>query len=832
MLNITQFLGRRALVPACLLLLVAPLRAIVVHGTVTDPLGRPVSGAIVALVENGKVIITGRSGSDGTYQITGPSSGRFYVLVSGHSFRQLATQSFYGKTLDSVEQNVVLEPEWVRQSVVVTATGTPLPQAQVSASVTGLGRNQFENRADMVDPLRQVPGVNIVQSGERGGLASVFIRGGNSDENKIVLDGVPMEDIGGRFDLSTVSSTGIASVEAYRGPNSVLYGGDAAAGVISFTTPRGSTSFPTLLYEGDAGNLGTYRNQVQLGGTHRTFDYYAGFGDFQTQNSLPLDEYHNITSVANLGWSPTAATQVRVIVHNADLATGSPGSYQFYGIANDAKQSDQNLFLSGLIDHTFSDRWHGLVRYGMGRKREQFEQWSPTGILDAANGVYLGNPVTITGANGYSVFGQAILNYTSPSPFPQTSDLVSNRDNLYAQTDYHFTPHIAGIAGFRYEDERGQDRYLGYTGIVNDTLERTNYDYMAQIAGDFKSRVFYSVGGDIEKNQLYGTVGVPRAGISYYAVRPGAGHFHGTKLKFNFSKGIKEPNLSEQFGSLYTFLLANGGEPAVQQYGIRPIGAIRSRSYDGGVEQSLFSERVLLRATYFHNEFGDQIESVGAGVVPQLLPQLTPEQQQALEALLQSESAFSLNLNSLAFRAQGFETEAEYGIGRNIFLRGGYTYLDTVVQRSFSSDALSPTFNTAVPAFANLPIGIYSPLKGARSFRRPPHTGFANISYVGQMWTAVFDAAFASRSDDSTYLGGSDRNFGNSLLLPNRNLDPGYAKLDVGATYQASHWLSVYGQLDNILNNQHISPIGYPSLPTTVRLGVRLSLGHAPKSQQ
>lgn len=828
-MKISRFSRRCALILALLTLFAAPLCAIVVHGTVTDPLGRPVSGAIVALVQNGKVATTGRTGADGTYQITGPASGRFYVLVSGHSFRQLTTQSFYGKTLDSVEQNVVLEPEWVRQSVVVTATGTPLPQAQVSASVTGISKNEFQNRADMVDPLRQVPGINIVQTGERGGIASIFIRGGNSDENKVVLDGVPMEDIGGRFDLSGVSSTGIASVEAYRGPNSVLYGADAAAGVISFTTPRGSTSFPTLLYEGDSGNFGTYRNQVQLGGTHRTFDYYAGFGDFQTKNSLPLDEYHSITSVANLGWSPTAATQVRAIVHNYDTATGLPGPIEFYGIANDAKESDQNLFLTGSIDHTFSDRWHALVRYGMGRKREESTQWSPTGTLDPTGSEYLGNLVTIRGANGYSVSGQAILNYAGT--YPYTSYLVSNRDDLYAQTDYRFTPHLTGIAGFRYENERGAERYPSYG--INDTLERTNYDYMAQIAGDFKGRVFYSVGGDIEKNQLYGTVGVPRAGISYYVIRPGAGKVHGTRLKFNFSKGIKEPNLTEQFGSLYTFLLANGGQQTAQQYGIRPIGAIRSRSYDGGVEQNFFSERVLLRVTYFHNEFGDQIESVGPGIVPQLLQQLTPAQQAALEAYLKSASAPSLDLNSLAFRAQGVETEAEYGIGRYIFIRGGYTYLAPLVQRSFSSDALQPTFNAAAPAFANVPIGVYSPLRGARPFRRPPHTGFANVSYKWGLWTAVFDAAFAGRSDDSTYLDQyTNANGTNSLLLPNRNLDSGYAKVDLGGTYQASQWLAVYGQLDNILSQQHTSPIGYTSLPASVRFGVRLSLGHSSKKQQ
>jgi len=86
-------------------------------------------------------------------------------------------------------------------------------------------------------------------------------------------------------------------------------------------------------------------------------------------------------------------------------------------------------------------------------------------------------------------------------------------------------------------------------------------------------------------------------------------------------------------------------------------------------------------------------------------------------------------------------------------------------------------------------------------------------------------SAFVSRSDDSTYLEYADANFGNSLLLPNRNLDHGFAKVDLGGTYQLLWWLSLYGQAENLTNNQHIAPIGYPSLPMNVRVGLKLQLG-------
>ena len=806
----------RALLVTPFLLPAAILNAVTVHGTVTDSLGAPIANATVALVQNGKIVVSVGTHSDGTYDLSSSAAGQFYILAGGKSFRELSTGAFYARELDSVEQNIVLEPEWVRQSIVVTATGVPEPEAQVSASVSVINKTDFLNRAIMVDPLRQVTGFDVVQTGQRGGLTSVFIRGGNSDANKVLLDGISIEDVGGRFDLSTMASTGLSHVEAYRGPNSVLWGSDAAAGVMGFFTPRGTTPFPSLLYEGDAGSFGTYRNEVQLGGTLNKFDYYGAFSDFQTQNSVAHDEYHNITSVANLGYAISGSTGLRVSARNADIATDLPGAYAFYGMSNIGKQSDQDLYLAATVDHTFNDGFHALVRYGLARKREESGQ--PYAAGNPIEGNYYGNFVTITGANGYVGSGQALMNYGGI--YPYTINIVNNRDNVYAQADYTITPHLGLVGGFRYENERGAENEWVYD--FSETLNRNNYDYVLQLNGDFKQRFFYSLGGGIQKNQLYGTQGTPRVGFSWYPIKPGQGIFHGTRITFNFAKGVKEPTIDDQFGSLYNFLATNGGQSTITQYGIRPIGAELSRSYDGGVEQSLFNEKILFRATYFHNEFGDQIEYVGANLVPFLLPNLTPEEQKQLQEMLQELGAYSLTVNSGAFRAQGIESEVQYGIGKNIFIRGGYTYLDAVVQRSFTSDAVGPSYN---PNYPTIPIGNDTPLVGARPFRRPPHIGFAGVTYTGKYMTIVATGAFASRGDDSTFLGYADAAGDNAMLLPNRNLDHGYAKIDLGASAPIRSWLAIYAQLDNLLSQQHISPIGYTSLPYNIRAGLRFTLG-------
>jgi vitamin B12 transporter len=825
---------RRFLSAILLFASAAALHAVSVSGTVTDPLGYPIVNAVVALVQNGKVVVASHTGADGGYTLVSARSGRFYVLASGRSFRQLETQSFYGGVLSAVVENIVLEPEWVRQSVIVTDTGRPEPQAQATGSITGIGELQLENRATIVDALRMAPGVNVVQIGERGGESSLFIRGGSSDANRVLLDGVPIEDIGGQFDFGNLATTGLAHVEIYRGPNSTLYGADAAAGVVALTTPRGSTQFPSVLYEGGAGNFGTYRNQAQLGGMMHRLDYYGGFSSLQTGNSIPMDEYHDDTSVANLGWSWSANTEIRVTARNSDSATGVPsanGGYSFDGIANDGKQLDQDSYGTATITHAFRDNLHGTVRYGLVRKREESQQWYPAGNVltgsDLGAGNYYGNTVTVTGANGYSVTGQALMNYSKAagSIYPWTLYLDSNRDDLFAEMDYQHGPHLGVIGGFRYEDERGMAGEPVYA--FHQALERPNYDYQAQVGGEFKNRIFYTASGGVEKNGLFGTVASPRVGGTWYIVRPGRG-IHGTKVNFNFSRGYQEPTLNQQFGSLYSFLEANGGQATIAQDSIAPIGAELSRSYDGGVEQSLFSEHVTARATYFHNEFENQIEAVPASLVPTLLPNLTPAQQQQLINQLNNDFAYELDLNSLSWRSQGVETEIALGLRRNLYIRGGYTYMNGVVQRSFQSTqclevgSTSPCSN---PNFPGIVIGDYAPLVGGRPFRRPPHTGFTSVIYTGKRWTGIIDAAFASRSDDSTFLGGDDVNFGNTLLLPNRNLDYGYTKIDAGVSYEMQSWMTVYTQLNNLTSSQHISPIGYPSLPFNALTGLRFTWG-------
>jgi iron complex outermembrane receptor protein/vitamin B12 transporter len=797
-----------------------------IHGVVTDPSGAKITGANVVLLSNGKVVTAGVSTADGSFQISTGTTGRFFLVVSAKSFRQVETPGFYAGALDYIERNVVLEPEWVRESIVVTATGTPTPQAQTSAATSVLGPLDLALRDNLASGLRMMPGTFVVQSGQMGAVTSLFVRGGDSTSNKVLVDGVDAGDLGGGFDFGSLSTTAVEKAEVYRGPDSNLYGADAASGVVSLTTPRGTTSFPSLLFHGDVGNLYTSREEMEVAGAHNKLDYLGGFSWLQTSNDLPFDEYHVATTAGNVGWQPSASTQIRATLHYGVDATGVPNAWDFYHVADSATQKDQDLFFSGSADNQTTADFHQSVRYGMTRKREQYHLWSQSGsgTFDAY-GDSFGNPVTITGANGYSVSGQALLDFAGT--YPEENQIVSNRDQISYQGDYRFTPHVIATAGFHYEDERGAAPGSSYLTPV----ERSNYDYLAAVHGDFKSRFFYTLGGSLERYSLFGTQTSPRAGLSYYVLRPRNGIFSGTRVLFNFGDAVREPALTDQFYSLYNFLLTNGGQSTIQQLGISPLQAPETRTYEGGFEQAFFSQRLVFRTSLFHNEFGRQIEYVGLNLIPELLPGLTAAQQNQLEQFLQANGAYEQSLNTEAYRGLGVETTVEGGIGRNIFLRGGYTYLDAVVQRSFSNDDVAllgpvPTYG-GIPN--GIPIGTDSPLQGARPFRRAPHTGFVTATYATRKLTGILNAAFASRSDDSDFLSYDDINGGNSLLLPNRNLDYGYAKLDLGGSYQFLTWLGVYAQAENLTDDQHIAPIGYPSLPLTVRAGLKIEWGPGSK---
>ena len=382
-----------------------------IRGVVTDASGARITGATVQLISSGQVVGSAVSGADGSFQIMTGQRGRFFLVVSATKFRQLETPGFYAGQLDNIERNLVLEPEWVRESIVVTATGTPTPQPQTGAATSVIGPQELELSTDLVSALRLMPGTFVVQAGQRGSQSSLFVRGGASDGNLVQANGVNAGDLGGRFDFGNFSTTAAERSEIYRGPNSGLYGADAESGVVDTTTQHGTTSFPSLLFSGDWGNFETSHEDLTAAGTFGKLDYLGSYSWLQTANDLPNDQVSHRNSGRKFWISTHRVNRAAWDGLLRRERNRGAGSLELHEVADNATEKDQNLYIGASIDNQTTPDFHNMVRYGATRKREQFHLW------EASNGCILqcaptyGNLVTITGANGYSTSGQAAAGF-------------------------------------------------------------------------------------------------------------------------------------------------------------------------------------------------------------------------------------------------------------------------------------------------------------------------------------------------------------------------------------------------------------------------------------
>ena len=784
-----------------------------VHGLVKDALGAVVPEATVELVDaDGAVVTTVHAEADGAYEIAVRKAGRYGLRAQGGTLQATTTPFQFFAANTETYFNLTLSTPTLTQEVTVTATGTPTPLAQVGAPVTLLGADDYRYQNEVQDPLRTVAGLQLAQTGQLGGTTGLFIRGGNDNANKVLIDGVPANDIGGAVEFGNIDAVGVQQIEILREPNSALYGSDALAGVVSLTTARGTTKLPLLSYSGGGGNFGTYRNEVEAAGAARSFDYYSAFARIDTRNNQHNDAFHNGTYAGNFGWLPNAANELRFTVRHLAESGAQPNATSLYGIADAAGEKEQDTYYSAAWNNQATQQWHNQIRYGGLRLNYKYTDYAPTGIYNSALDVYLGAPVTIHGANGYSVSGQAIFQYGASygETYPNTYTAPSKRDFVYAQIDYKFNPHVVALGAFKYEDERGST--LSSPGGTPSAIERGNYSYTLQVSGAFK-RLYYTLGSGLEDNGLFGFAATPRASLAYYLRAPRSqSAIGGTKLHFSFGKGIKEPSIYYQSISLYGTLeaLPNGGS-LIGQYHVSPIGPEDSRTFDGGVDQELWNGAARIGVTYFHNEFTNVVEFVPQTALIGL----------GFEVASEPALQYGAAVNSQAFRSQGAEVEGEYRINNHLFARAGYTYLDAVIQRSFSSDA-QPVYNTA-SNFSTLQIGQFSPLVGARPFRRAPNSGYFGLNYTRSKFYGSLTGTLVGRRDDSDFL--YDGNFGDSLLLPNRNLLGGYERLDLGAGYQIAHRVSSFVQVQNLLSEHYYEAFGYPSLPLTFRAGLRLTFG-------
>jgi vitamin B12 transporter len=701
---------------------------------VLDPRSAVVAGAQVVLIPQGSktpaaVTITSAEGL-----------AVFREAASSHYQVQVAAQGFATGTADlspgTGELTVQLRLAAAAETVVVTATRTPVPTEAAGAEVETLSGSQLETMQPIAsdDAIRFLPGAVINTAGQRGGLSSLFVRGGDSTYNKVIVDGVTINEPGGTFDFGTLPLTQADHLEFVRGAQSTLYGSDAMTSVVQVWTRAGSTAVPELTFGADGGNLDTANGYLSLAGARGRFDYNV-FGDqFNSGGQGVNDAYSDSLQGGNVGVAFDDKVSLRVRVRHSNSHTGLPGEWNFNGDPLEPPDPNEWSQLNNLL---------GSVELTVA---------SPSGWQHRFTGFeynYRYNDVNLTGdparvddfaAHGYDNINRAGFEYQG--------DYI---ERGWAHTTF----------GYRFEDENGFVGDLTFPPLTHGL--RLNDDVYGQQQLTL-GRLSVIAGARFVHNGAFGNTGVPRVALTLLALRGGE-IFSGTRLRFSYATGFKEPRLEETFaGPPYT----------VPNPTLKPE---RNRAFEAGILQNLFGNKYAFTATYFNNLYYDRIDYATNPAT-------------GIGQYVNVDKSF----------AQGAEVELQGKILPKLFLNTAYTYTSTEI---LAAPVCTPA-NFCDPTV----LGVGEPL-----LRRPKHSATTLLNYLGRRWGANLGGSFVGRRKDSDFLG-----FG-------INHAAGYVRVDLGGWFALTSRVTAYVTLQNALDKNYQEVVGYPALGANFRAGMRFRIG-------
>src|SRR6185503_6678064 len=212
-----------------------------------------------------------------------------------------------------------------------TASRLEEPARDVGSSVTSIPASDLKKAQHRMvsDALREVPGLDVVQTGPRGGVTSVFLRGASSEQTLVLIDGIEANnpiDAGRGFNFANLTSDNIDRIEILRGPQSVLYGSDAMGGVVNIITRRGAGE-PQASFMLEGGSFSTYRGSAAVSGASKLVNYSFGVSRAQSQGissaaeelgNREKDGYRNQSFSARVGVTPLPYFDLEVFARGID----------------------------------------------------------------------------------------------------------------------------------------------------------------------------------------------------------------------------------------------------------------------------------------------------------------------------------------------------------------------------------------------------------------------------------------------------------------------------------------------------------------------------------
>ena len=627
---------------ALLLLGPAQAQANSIGGTVLDPDGRPVPEARVMLLSPLRSVQQRSTGADGRYRFDGLDRGTYTIVAQVTGFSATDTRvELNGRKELNLDLHLRLGA--LQQQIVVSASLGGALAPHVGSSVSVLTQGEMQERGDqtLYDALRAVPGVTVSQSGRWGGVTSLLVRGGESDYNLVLLDGVQLNEFGGAFDFAPLTSDGVERVEVTRSPESALYGTNAVSSVVDIITRQGDGP-PHLDLLEEAGSFAGNRIGVGASGLTRGLGWSLDASRLYSDGVVANDKYSDQSAMLSVSYPSGGRRQVSFHFFGNANNAGAPGPYG----------SDPDQLFPG-IDLVSRDK-QSLFGYALSYS----EQFSPR-FRQVTTATVSTNNYDFLSPSGdeFTHNLRAVINTRSEA-------LISNRDFL--------------VGGFEYNREQIKDTYIADASSAPFLLPRTTLAAFLENRWTPASRWSITAGlraDDIRTAALppdaYGArPAIPQnnilqldphlsvAGLAHRAATS-SDLLGATRVHTSFGTGIRAPG---------GFELAFTDNPRLKPE--------RSLSFDAGVEQQIFGDHAALDLTYFYNRFKDEIEVLGG-------------------SLTNLSTFTSANLGNA--RAQGLEASFHVQPTPAWRFEGGYTFLPTsILALDGSSEALAP-FQVAQP---------------------------------------------------------------------------------------------------------------------------------------
>jgi outer membrane cobalamin receptor len=719
-----------------------------IRGFVFDPSGRVIRGAQVQCA--GETTVTGL---DGRFEFGRASQCRAVVAAPG----------FQTQTVDlaaGAEARITLPISGVAERIVVTATRhqTTLEEAGVAASVIARGDIAQQQYPAIADLLREVPGLQVTTTGRRGSLSSVFTRGAQRTGTLLLVDGVPVNDPGGEFNMGHLLSGDIDRIEVVRGPESALFGAEAAAGAIQVFTrrgdpeiirPKGSFSYERGSFQSDQWRAGL------SGGSGYRFDYFLHAEQYHTAGEYANDDYRDTTGSANLGLRLSATTQLRGVLRSGDSVLGAPGQVGYGLIDHNARETNRDSVLSLRLEDARGANYLQQVSFAYHRVRDIYTDPLMDGPYQLAALVRdVAAPLPRTYLVGLLDPNQL------PNPIPAGTRLVNQEVTLYP-----YDPYLSATSRkqFGYQGtwaHRGTTVVFGYDferqegDVSARAVERNNQGFFLHGERTLAGRVFLSGGLRLEHSSAYGRKVAPRAAAGFLLTGE-HGPLSSTFLRLSTGRGITEPSLIQTFArESYSV-----GNPNLHPE--------KTSSYEASLVQEWFGRRARTEAAVFQNSFRDLI-----AFVP--LPAPIWGTWQNLEAS----------------RARGLEFSARARLAGTVTVNASYMRLWTRVIQSGSPTSTFYGIGQELP-------------------RRPGNSGSVSLSVAPKRWWLQTGAVLAGERQDADYYLGVTRN-------------PGYQNVYLCGSYRLSKHVTPFFRADNLFNARYEEVLGYSASSRSLRGGARL----------